>query len=92
MVKKKRKTKTSETDSAYFFKILMYLIVGSQWVRFVDPELTKQIPIPIGFIIGMFFAAHDHFRIDRKIEYAVLTVAMFLGFWINAGLYVTCLQ
>ncbi|MCA9332467.1 hypothetical protein KDA00_01190 [Candidatus Saccharibacteria bacterium] len=90
-VKKKRKA-SSETDSAYFFKIVMYLILGSQWIRLVNPELTSQIPIPIGFVIGMFFAAHDHFKIDRKIEYATLTIAMFIGFWIQAGIYITALQ
>jgi hypothetical protein len=97
MVKKKtkaavRKSSPKETDSAYFFKIVLYLIIGSQWIRLVDPELTRQIPIPLGFIIGMFFASHDHFKIDRKIEYALLTVGMFIGFWVQAGIYITVLK
>jgi hypothetical protein len=35
--------------------------------------------LPIGLILGIIFSAHDHFRIDRKIEYAVLLVAALLG-------------
>lgn len=86
---KKKKIQTSESDGAYIFKIVMYLIIGSQWIRLVDPELTRQIPLPIGFIIGLIFASHDHFKIDRKIEYAVLTIGMFVGFWIQSGVYIT---
>lgn len=45
--------------------------------------------LPVGFIAGIMFARHEHFQIDRKIEYAVLLVAMVLsayipvvGFWV----------
>lgn len=93
LMAKAKKTKKSvtniESDSGYLLKIVMYLIIGSQWVRIVDPASHTQIPIPVGFIIGLLFASHDHFKIDRKIEYAVLTVAMFIGFWIQTGLYVS---
>jgi len=84
--------RASEPDSAFLLKIVLYLIIGSQWVRLVDPEYTKQIPIPLGFIIGVLFATHEHFKIDRKIEYAVLLVAMFIGFWVQTGLYITVLK
>lgn len=90
--KTKKKTPKQESDGLYLFKIVMYLIFGAQWIRLVDPALTKQIPIPIGFIIGLWFAAHDHFQIDRKIEYAVLAIGMFVGFWIQTGAYITILK
>lgn len=89
--KTKRKSTTRETDSTYLLKLVLYLIFGSQWVFLVDGGLTRQIPLPIGFVVGLLFAMHDHFQIDRKIEYAVLLVAMFIGFWANAGIYVTLL-
>jgi hypothetical protein len=91
MVKKRKKASKTEPDSTFFLKLVMYLIVGSQWVRLVDPQLTKQIPLPLGLLVGMFFATHDHFKIDRKIEYAVLLVAMFIGFWSQVGVYITVL-
>jgi len=73
-----------EQDSTYFLKLVLYLIVGSQWLKIVL-DSGWQIPIPVGALIGLLFAAHDHFSIDRKIEYAVLLVAMFVGFWVPLG-------
>ena len=64
------------------------MILGSQWVRFSGVDGANELPIPIGLIIGLWFANHDHFRIDRKIEYAVLLVAMLVGFWTRVGVYV----
>lgn len=89
---KKRKKAQLEPDSAFLLKIVMYLIVGAQWIRVVNPSLTKEIPIPFGLIVGLVFAMHDHFRMDRKIEYAVLLIAMLVGFWSQTGIYITALK
>jgi len=78
-----------ELDGVYFLKLVLYLVVGAQWIRFTDANGSSQIPIPIGLIIGILFAAHDHFQIDRKIEYALLLIAMFIGFWSQIGIYIT---
>lgn len=86
---KNKRTAKKELDSAYFLKIVLYLIVGAQWIRVVNPAGTTQLPIPIGLIIGIVFASHDHFQLDRKIEYAILLVAMLIGFWSQIGIYVT---
>ena len=83
---KVRKASNSELDGVYLLKLVLYMIVGMQWIWFENG--TSRIPIPIGLIIGFMFAQHDHFKIDRKIEYAVLLVAMFIGFWIQAGVFV----
>lgn len=96
MVKKKittgktaRKTTTEkpETDTTYFLKLVVFLILGSQWV-YIESYPDWQIPIPVGLIIGLVFATHEHFRIDRKIEYAVLLMATFISFWLPIGLYI----
>ncbi len=88
MVKAKTKSKTrkptKEIDSTYFLKLVMYLIIGSFWVR-IDRN-GSVIPIPVGLIIGLVFASHEHFQLDRKIEYAVLLMAMFVGLWLPLGL------
>lgn len=78
--------KAVESDSAYILKIVLFLIIGSQWVRLTDADFTQQIPLPIGLLVGALFAAHDHFQIDRKIEYAVLVLACMLGFWTQVGI------
>ncbi len=82
MAKNKTKTK-KETDGVYLLKLVLYLILGAQWIRIT--KSGTQIPIPYGFIVGLLFAAHDHFQIDRKIEYALLLTAMFVGFWLPVG-------
>lgn len=84
MARKKQKV---EKDSTYFLKLVLYMILGSMWIKVTKGE-TMQIPIPVGFLAGLMFTAHEHFKIDRKIEYAVLLVAMLIGFWAPIGLYI----
>ena len=72
--KQRKKTTKPETDSAYFLKLLLYFILGLIWIKINGRPL-----VPIGLIIGLLFSTHEHFRIDRKIEYAVLLVATLLG-------------
>ena len=73
-------------DSVYTLKLVMYLIIGTLWVRVEHGNIS--IPLPIGILLGGLFAMHDHFKIDRKIEYAVLLIAMLVGFWSQIGLTV----
>ncbi len=86
MTKRKNK-KSAELDSVYFLKLVMYLILGSIWIKITKDDAI-QIPLPIGLIIGLIFASHEHFKIDRKVEYAVLLIAMFIGFWAPIGIYI----
>ena len=92
--KTKRPTKQSkspapgkELDSVYFLKLVLYLIIGSLWVKITHGN--TQVPLPVGFLLGLLFASHEHFRIDRKIEIAVLLIAMLVGFWAPFGLFIT---
>jgi hypothetical protein len=82
---KKRTPKKRETDSAFFLKAVVFLILGSQWLYF-ERAAEWQIPIPVGLIIGLVFVTHDHFQIDRKIEYIILLFAAFISFWLPIGL------
>lgn len=84
----KQKTNKSP-DSVYILKLVLFIIVGSQWLYIGQSPATGQVPIPIGLILGLIFASHEHFKIDRKIEYAVLVVAMFIGFWLPMGITIT---
>ncbi len=90
MVKTKTKTKRHarpELDSVFLLKLVLYLMLGSLWVK-VTHGNNLQLPLPVGFIVGLLFAAHEHFQIDRKIEYAVLLVALLVGFWAPFGLFI----
>ncbi len=87
--KKTAKKAAQELDSVYFLKLVLYLIVGSQWIWLVDSAGTVKLPLPIGLIVGILFASHEHFRLDRKLEYAVILVAMLVGFATEYGIYLT---
>lgn len=95
MTKTKQKKKSSSAlskaeqnfDGVYLFKMVFYLLLGSLWLK-ISNGTSTAIPIPVGLIIGIIFTTHEHFRIDRKIEYAVLVVAMLFGFFANYGLYI----
>lgn len=72
-----------EADSIYILKLVLYLILGSQWLRITKGTLT--LPIPIGLLIGLLFARTEKFSLDRKIQYAILLLAMFISFWLPIG-------
>lgn len=75
-------------DGVYLLKLALYVILGSMWIKLSHGD-GMSLPVPIGFIIGLIFSSHEHFRIDRKIEYAVLMVAMLVGYFAPYGLYVS---
>lgn len=84
---KKRSNSGQETDGGYLLKLVLYIILGSLWVK-VSNGQSIEIGIPVGLLAGLIFASHEHFRIDRKIEYAVLVIAMFVGYFAPYGLYI----
>ena len=85
--KNRRTSRSEELDSIYFLKLVVYLILGSLWFKVSNGE-SIQIGLPIGFMAGIVLAAHDHVQLDRKVGYAVLLVAMMIGFWLPFGIYV----
>lgn len=74
-----------QTDSIFFLKLTVLLILGSQWIH-IEHLPSWSIPIPVGLVIGLVFVSHEHFKIDRKIEYLMLLLAAFIGFWLPIGL------
>jgi short subunit fatty acids transporter len=83
----KKQKRIRETDDAYFLKLVLFMILGSMWLKVSDGQ-SWQIPLPLGLVFGILLARHDHFRIDRKVEYAVLLIAAFIGFWAPIGIYI----
>lgn len=84
----KRKRQKPERDSVYFLKLLMFFLLGSFWLR-ITVASGAVVGLPVGLVAGLILASHDHFAIDRKIEYAVLLIATALsayipivGFWV----------
>lgn len=91
MAKQKAKQKSIEPDSVYFLKLVMYVVLGSFWLKFNAPIAIGDFQLhalPLGLFIGLLFASHDHFQIDRKIEYATLIVVTIVTFFVPAGIVV----
>lgn len=79
MAKRKR-----EANSVYFLKIILFFILGTIWVRF-DTEARVGLGLPVGLLLGVVFANHDHFQIDQKVEFAILIVAAILSYVFPIG-------
>lgn len=88
-VARKRTTtkKVKESDSTFFLKLVLYLILSSLWLR-VELRSGWTLPFPLGALIALFYAMHDHFQIDRKIELALILVGMFISFWLPIGIFI----
>lgn len=82
MTKRSKPAKAVEGDNTYFLKILIYLVLGTIWIKF-----NGYLVLPAGLLLGVIIAQKDHFAIDRKVEYAILLIAAIIGLtgW---GLYV----
>lgn len=85
--KKKKSASGRETDTIYILKLVLYLILGAQWFRITKGSVT--IPLPLGLLVGLFFARTEKIAFDRKMAYAILLLSMFIGFWLPIGLELT---
>lgn len=85
----KKQKESTELDGVFVLKLVMYVILGSLWLKLDSGTMQNTFPIPIGLIVGIIFASHEHFRIDRKIEYAVLVLAALIGLIAPYGLFIS---
>jgi len=88
---KPKKNQTKEADSAYFLKIVLYILLGATWIKFSVPlnlGLFQLNGAPLGLLFGVVLASHDHFAIDRKIEYALLIMMMIITYFLPAGIVI----
>jgi hypothetical protein len=89
MAKKTKTAVNTEKDSTYFLKLVIYVILGSFWLKFASPLHIGDAVInglPLGLLVGIVFASHDHFQIDRKIEYAILIMMTIISYFLPAGI------
>lgn len=87
----RKKSKQTETDSAFFLKLVVYVVLGSFWLKFATPLSIGSLVfngLPVGLLLGVLLASHDQFQVDRKIEYAVLIVVTILSYFAPSGILI----
>ncbi len=89
MAKKQKRSNSPQVDGVYVLKLVLYVILGSLWVKIGSDGTGLHVPLPIGLGVGLLFASHEHFRTDRKIDYAVLVTAALFGYLAPYGLYIS---
>jgi hypothetical protein len=85
------RAQNTEKDSTYFLKLVLYIVLGSFWLKFSNPVAVGAFQLnglPIGLVLGLLFASHDHFQVDRKIEYAILIIVTIICFYLPAGIVI----
>ena len=80
-----KKARSNSLDFIFILKVTVYLLLSTQWLYLQKTGGSYQIPIPVGALIALFLSFRERFRIDRKIEYVVIILAMFIGFWLPIG-------
>jgi len=84
----KSKKANQELDGVFVLKLVLYAVLGSLWLKVQGSSTGMSFPIPVGLFVGLLFTAHEHFQIDRKIEYAVLVLAALIGLIAPYGLFI----
>ena len=84
--------KIFETDSTYFLKLVVFVLLGTLWLKFTDPIVWLGIPlnaIPVGMLIGLILVSRfEKYQADRKIWYAILLVVTIICYFVPAGIII----
>ena len=84
--------KPFETDSIYFLKLVIFVLLGTLWVKFSDPIIWLGIPlnaIPVGLLVGLLLVnKFEKHQSDRKIWYAILLIVGILCYFVPAGIII----
>jgi hypothetical protein len=80
----------AETDSTYFLKLVVIVILGTFWLKFKTPVTWAGVPFgafPLGLIVGLIgIKLLETNPFDRRIWYAVLVVIGIISYFVPAGI------
>lgn len=81
-----------ESDSTYFLKLVVVVILGTFWVKFASPFAVlgfNYTAVPVGVLVGyLVVRAFEHHQEDRKIWYAVLLIVGVISYFGPAGIVI----
>lgn len=91
-VNARKKAQSYETDSTYFLKLVVFVLLGTLWLKFAQPVSWLGLPmngIPLGLLLGIVLVSRfEKYQPDRKIWYAILLVITILGYFVPAGIVI----
>jgi hypothetical protein len=84
--------KVLESDSTYFLKLVICVLLGTLWLKFGQPISVQGIlfgGIPAGLLIGLILVNRfEKLQSDRKIWYATLIVVTIISYFVPAGIVI----
>lgn len=81
-----------ETDGTYFLKLVVFVLLGTLWLKFQQPISWLGFPfygLPVGFLVGLLLVRQfEKYQADRKIWYAILLVVTIICYFVPAGIVI----
>jgi predicted membrane chloride channel (bestrophin family) len=82
--------KIFESDSTYFLKLVVFVLLGTLWLKFAQPVSWLGLPvggIPLGLLVGLVLVSKfEKYQSDRKIWYAILVMVTIICYFVPAGI------
>lgn len=79
-----------ETDGTYFLKLVVFVLLGTLWLKFQDPVVWLGLhitAIPLGLLVGLVLVRQfEKMQSDRKIWYAILLIVTIVCYFVPAGI------
>lgn len=84
--------KIIEADSTYFLKLVVFMLLGTFWLKFAEPVSWLGVPlrgVPVGMLVGLLLVRwFEAYQINRKIWYAILLVVTIICYFVPAGVVI----
>jgi hypothetical protein len=84
--------KIFESDGQYLLKLILYILLGSFWLKFSQPVSWLGMTffaLPIGLALGLIIINRfETLQADRKIWYAVVIVVGIISYFVPAGIVI----
>lgn len=84
--------KLFESDSTYFLKLVVFVLLGTFWLKFGQSVIWAGLPIngiPVGLLVGLLLVSRfEKYQSDRKIWYAILLVVGIISYFVPAGIVI----
>lgn len=81
-----------ESDSTYLLKLVVFVLLGTLWLKFQQPISWFGLPlngVPVGLMIGLLLVSRfEKYQFDRKIWYAILLVVTIICYFVPAGIMI----